>query len=86
MLDFVVFGLLVLGFATFVTVHVALCVALLFSRPTTPRGRRWHGAVALLIPPLAAIWGWRERRHKTVVVWLFALVVYGVARIIALAM
>lgn len=81
MLDFAVFGLLVLGFATFVTVHVALCVALVLSHPP-----RWRGAVALLVPPLAAIWGWRERRRKTVVLWLFALLVYGVARIIALAM
>ena len=42
---------LVLGFATLVTVHLALALRLILrERP------RWRGLVALVVPPLAVIW------------------------------
>lgn len=78
MLDIVVFIALVVGFATFVTVHIALLVVLTFAhRP------RWRGPVALLLPPLAAMWGWQVGRKKTTVLWVAALLVYAVAMVIA---
>lgn len=78
MLDFVVFIALVVGFATFVTAHFALILALTFvHRP------RWRGALALLLPPLAAMWGWQAGRRKTTVLWGLALLVYTVAMVIA---
>ena len=44
-------GLLVLAFASLVTVHVAL------SYRVGALGPRWRGFLALLVPPAAPIWG-----------------------------
>lgn len=78
MLDAVVLGMLVVGFATLVTTHVALSFALLFFHPP-----RWRGLVALVVPVLAPFWGWREGRRKTVILWGTAALVYGVGFLIA---
>jgi hypothetical protein len=76
--DAVVLGMLVLGFATLVTTHVALSFALLLFHPP-----RWRGLVALLVPVLAPVWGWREGRRKTTVLWATALVVYGLGALVS---
>ncbi|MFO0555024.1 MAG: hypothetical protein U0271_41990 [Polyangiaceae bacterium] len=75
MRDAVVLGMLVLGFAGFITTHFVLAVMLLFAeRP------RWRGAVALLVPPLGALWAWRAGRKPTVVLWIVSVLLYGVGR------
>ncbi len=70
---------LVLGFATLVTVHVALAIRL--TRRERPR---WRGLVALVIPPLAVIWGFRAGFRRNAVLWLVAVVVYLIALIVSL--
>jgi ABC-type uncharacterized transport system permease subunit len=74
--DEVVSGVLVVAFATLVTAHVTL-VAFLATRPP-----RWRAAAALIVAPLAPIWGWRESRKRSVV-WIASLVLYGLALALA---
>ena len=76
-MDFVVLIALVLGFAVLVTTHVALAVGL-FSR--TPR---WKGPLALLVPPLAPYWGMEAGMKRRAAVWVIALCIYALARILA---
>ena len=76
--DIVVTSALVLGFATLVTAHVALVARLVLrERP------RWRGLVALVVPPLAVLWGFRAGWRRTATVWLVAVVVWVVALIAA---
>ena len=70
---------LVLGFATLVTVHIALVVRLI--RRERPR---WRGLVALVVPPLAVIWGFRAGFRLNSVLWLVAVVIYLIALILSL--
>lgn len=70
---------LVLAFATLVTVHVLLVGALVLDKP------RWRGFAALLVPPLAPIWGYRTGRRRSATVWVMAVVVYAIALIAAKA-
>lgn len=70
---------LVLGLATLVTVHVALAGRIfLRQRP------RWRGLLALIVPPLAVIWGFRAGYRRASVLWLVAVVVYVIALIVSL--
>jgi hypothetical protein len=76
--DVVILAVLVVAFATLVTVHVFISARLaLRARP------RWRGAVALVVPPLAPIWGFREGWMRSASVWIAAVVVYVVARLAA---
>jgi hypothetical protein len=76
--DIAALATLVLAFATWVTVHVALAGRLaLRSRP------RWRGLLALIVPPLAPMYGFRDGYRRSSTVWLVALVVYVVALLIA---
>ncbi len=68
--DAVALALLVLAFATLVTVHVALVAGL------AARAPRWRGAVALVVPPLAPWWGWRTRMRARTVLWIVAAAIY----------
>lgn len=68
--DAVALALLVLAFATLVTVHVALAAGLAGRTP------RWRAPVALVVPPLAPWWGWRTRMRARTVLWLAAAAVY----------
>jgi hypothetical protein len=73
----VVLGAVILGFATLVTVHVFIAGRLfLFARP------RWRGLVALVVPPLAPIWGYREGWRITSTLWLVAVLVFLVAEVL----
>jgi hypothetical protein len=76
--DAIILAGLVLGFATLVTVHVALAYRL------TVRARpRWRGPVALVVPPLAVIWAFKEGWRRSAVVWLGAVLIYVIALIAA---
>ena len=67
---------LVLGFATLVTVHVALAARLaLRERP------RWRGLVAFVVPPLAVIWAFRAGWRRMAGLWIAAVMVYLIALI-----
>ncbi|HEX5100296.1 MAG TPA: hypothetical protein VFV94_12390 [Polyangiaceae bacterium] len=59
-----------LSLALLVTAHLALVAALAVRAP------RWRAAVGLVVPPLAVVWGAREKLKRTCVVWLSALVLY----------
>ena len=61
-----------LSLALLVTAHVALVAAL------ARRAPRWRAAVALVVPPLAVVWGNQEKFRKWCAVWLAALVLYVV--------
>lgn len=72
-----VLGAVILGFATLVTVHVFIAARLfLRARP------RWRGLVALVVPPLAPIWGYREGWRVASTLWLVAVLVYLVATVL----
>ncbi len=75
--DIPIVATLVGAFGLLVTVHVALSVALLTRRP------RWRAPVALLVPPLAPYWGYKEGWRKASLVWVTAFCVYAVARMAA---
>ncbi len=73
-----VLAALVLAFATFVTVHVFLAGRLtLRARP------RWRGLLALVVPPLAPLWAFREGWRRSATLWVAAVLAYVVARIAA---
>ena len=75
--DVLVIAFLVVGFATFVTAHVALAFRL------TVRARpRWRGPLALFLPPLAPLWGFREGFRRNASIWLGSLLVYVVALLV----
>lgn len=76
-MDTVVLAALILAFAVWVTVHVALAIGLVRRSP------RWRGPLALVCPPLAPYWGMETGMKRRSGVWLLALCVYIVARIAA---
>lgn len=63
---------LVVAFATFVTVHLAIAVGLVFRFP------RWRAPVALVVPPLAAYWALRGGMRVRGALWLGSLLLYAV--------
>jgi hypothetical protein len=67
-------AVVLLSFATLVTVHVTL-VAGLLARPP-----RLRALAALAVPPLAPYWGAREGMVLRTVVWAVAAIAYAVAR------
>ena len=78
MKDIIVLATLVVAFAAFVTVHVALASRLVLSaRP------RWRGIVALVVPPLAPIWAFREGWRRSGFAWIASVLVYAIGRIVA---
>lgn len=76
-MDSLVLAALLLAFATLVTAHVALVVGL------SRRAPRWRGPLALLCPPLAPYWGMESGMKRRTAIWLVALSVYVLARIVA---
>jgi len=75
--DVAVLIALVVSFAVLVTAHVALAFAL------TLRVPRWRGPVSFLVPPLAPYWGMEVGMKRRAGLWVTALVVYVLARILA---
>lgn len=71
---------LILAFATWVTTHVALAARLMLrSEP------RWRGLVALVVPPLAPMYGFRQGWRRMSTLWLVWLIVYVLALFVARA-
>ena len=63
--------------SVFVAAHLALVAGL-------ARKRDWRrAAVALLVPPLAPWWGYREGLRVATIVWCAALALYAVGVIVA---
>lgn len=73
-MDFVVLLALVFGLAVHLTAHLGLLFCLLFFQSP-----RWRGLAALLVPPLAFLWGYRSGYRKTCWIWLASLATYGAA-------
>jgi hypothetical protein len=66
-----------LAFATLVTAHVRLLFGLLARQP------RIRALWALLVPPLAPFWAYRERLRGWATVWAVALVAYALSLLLA---
>ncbi|WP_438016117.1 hypothetical protein WMF18_35525 [Sorangium sp. So ce315] len=80
MKDIAATATLILAFATWVTVHVALAARLVLrSRP------RWRGLLALVVPPLAPMYGFRQGWRRMSTLWLVFLIVYVLAHLVARA-
>jgi hypothetical protein len=75
--DVAIVATLIGAFGLLVTAHVALSAALLLRPP------RWRALAALLLPPLAPYWGYREGWHAGSLVWVAAFCLYAVARMAA---
>jgi hypothetical protein len=75
--DAVVLIALVVSFAVLVTAHVALAFGLTLARP------RWRGPVSFVVPPLAPYWGMEAGMKRRAALWVTALVIYVLARIVA---
>jgi hypothetical protein len=69
-------ALLVVTLAVAVTTHVALVYGLVYKRP------RWRALAALVVPPLAPWWGWREHRKRSIL-WVLAVAGYLVLHALA---
>ena len=76
-MDLLLVALPSLAFATLVTAHVRLLFGLLARRP------RLRALWALLVPPLAPFWAYRERLRGWAAVWAAALVAYALALLLA---
>ena len=78
MRDYAVLAALLVSFATLLTTHVVIAVRLtLRARP------RYRGVVALLVPPLAPWWAYQEHWGRLVLLWVGAVAVYLVTRVLA---
>jgi hypothetical protein len=77
MRDAVLFGALVVAFATLCTAHVFIAVRLALHQP------RYRGLVALVLPPLAAVWAYQNRWRMSLALWLAATAAYAVALTLA---
>ena len=70
MSDGILVGGLVLAFATLVTVHVAIVLALAWQIP------RWRALAALFVPPLAPYWALRSGMVVRGGIWIGSVVLY----------
>ena len=68
---------LVACFAAWITAHLALVAGLVVRRP------RWRALAALVVPPLAALWGWRSGMRGRAAVWLAGAMGYVASRWLA---
>ena len=74
--DVVIAAVLIFGFAAFVTTHVWLAAKLIWNKKP-----RWRGLLALVVPPLAPMWGFREGYRWSAKLWLITLGAYVLARV-----
>jgi hypothetical protein len=77
MKDIVVVALLTVAFAFAITMHVVIVFALAKHKP------RWRALVALIVPPFAPYWAWREHMRKRASCWIGAVLVYSVMLLLA---
>ncbi len=78
-LDLALLFLPPVSLALLVTAHLAIVGRLLRRVP------RWRAAVALLVPPLAVVWGREEKMLGWCRLWLAACVAYALTLGLALA-
>ncbi len=76
--DIVVLALVIGSFAVLVTAHVVIVAGL------AARSPRWRALLALVIAPLAPYYAFRARMPFRATVWLAGLVLYAVARALAM--
>jgi hypothetical protein len=76
-MDLLLVALPSLAFAALVTAHVRLLAGLVAEPP------RVRALWALLCPPLAPFWAYRERLRGWAVTWAVALVAYVLALLLA---
>ena len=69
-LDFALLALISVAVGLHLVAHVTLVIGLLRRDPW------WHGLVALVVPPLAAYWGYEARLRGRVTLWVLTLAVY----------
>jgi hypothetical protein len=65
--------------AVFVTAHVAIVLGLVTKPP------RWRAPLALVLPPLAFLWGKQAKMTALCRVWLGALLAYALTLALATA-
>ncbi len=73
MQDIVLFAALVVSFAILITAHITIVYGL-FARRLPGRA-----AISFFVPPLAPAWAMTQGMAVRGGVWIFAVVVYGVA-------
>jgi hypothetical protein len=78
-MDLAILLTLVTSFGVLLTAHLWLALALTRKKPW------WRGPVALIVAPLAPYWGLSSRLHAPSIVWLTALVSYGLSLLLAMA-
>jgi len=78
-LDYLVLAVLVVSFASLVTVHVFIAGRLVLRQKP-----RWRGLLALVVPPLAPIWAYRAGWRRSSTLWAASVLAYLVGRIAAL--
>ncbi len=69
-LDFVLLASISVAIGLNLVAHVTLVMGLLRRDPW------WHGLVGLLVPPLAAYWGYEAKLRVRVTLWVASLAVY----------
>ncbi len=69
-LDFALLALICVAVGLHLVAHVTLVIGLLRRDPW------WHGLVALVVPPLAAYWGYEARLRGRVTLWVTTLAIY----------
>lgn len=77
-MDLALYIVLVTALAAFVTAHIGLSATLVFAHKP-----RWRGLVALVVPPLAPVWGFVAKRWIWSGMWCAFLVLYVAARVVA---
>lgn len=77
-MDLALYIVLVVALAAFVTAHVGLSAALVIGHKP-----RWRGLVALVVPPLAPVWGFVTKRRIGSILWCAFLAIYVAARVVA---
>jgi len=75
--DELLLGILLLSFAIFATTHVVVAGRLMWRvKP------RYRGLIALLVPPLALVWAFRQKWRVLCWTWLGSVLAYAVVRLI----
>jgi hypothetical protein len=69
-LDFTLLALISVAVGLFLVAHVTLVIGLLRRDPW------WRGLLGLLVPPLAAYWGYEAKLRVRVTLWLATLAIY----------
>ncbi|HEY2510246.1 MAG TPA: hypothetical protein VGI39_05300 [Polyangiaceae bacterium] len=64
-------GWLAVALVAQVAAHVALLTGLALRQP------RWRALVALVVPPLAPVWGWSDGMRKRAYAWGVSLAAYA---------